>query len=145
LEPSPFNPGWYSHKFKGAGLRYEIGLNIRTGYIVWTNGGYPCGLFSDLKLARESFVLSVDAGERTIGDKGYKDSTFFILRNSRNEDVHKRILSRHETVNKRLKQFQILKHNFRHELAKHPMVFHAVANITQIKLKNGEPLFSVHI
>lgn len=67
---------------KGAGVRYEIGLNIRTGLIVWANGGYPYGHFSDLRLTRESYVHSVDVGERTIGDRGYNDATFFILRNA---------------------------------------------------------------
>lgn len=33
-EPTPFSPKWFSHKFKGPGLRYEVGLCIRTGYIV---------------------------------------------------------------------------------------------------------------
>lgn len=97
LEPSPFNTGWYSHKFKGAGLRYEIGLNIRTGHIVWANGGYPCGIYSDLLLARESYIFSVGAGERTMADKGYKDTIFFILPDDGNQSIHKLIISRHET------------------------------------------------
>lgn len=145
LEPIPFNKGWYSHKFKGAGLRYEIGLNIRTGNIIWAFGGYPCGLYPDLKLARETYVHSVGAGEKTMADKAYKDDNFFILPNDHNHTLHKLIMSRHETVNKRLKQFRILKHEFRHSLDKHPMVFHAVANVTQLMLQNGEPLFTINI
>lgn len=145
LEPSPFSSGWYSHKFHSAGLRYEIGLNIRTGYTVWANGGYPCGLFPDLLLARQSYVYYVCAGERTMADKGYKDDAFFILPNQENASLHEHIMSRHETVNKRMKEFQVLKQAFRHDLAKHPMCFHAVANITQIKFENGEPLYNVKI
>ena len=107
LEPAPFNKGWYSHKFKSAGLRYEVGLNIRTGNMVWTFGGYPCGLFPDLKLAREAYVHSVERGERTMADKAYKDDTYFILPNNvGNRTLHKLIMSRHETVNKRLKQLK---------------------------------------
>lgn len=34
--PDGIDPSYYSHKFKAAGLRYEVGLNIRTGDIVWT-------------------------------------------------------------------------------------------------------------
>ena len=34
LEPSPFDPKWYSHKFKGAGVRYEVGICLKTGWIV---------------------------------------------------------------------------------------------------------------
>lgn len=142
-EPSPFSAKWYSHKFRGPGMRYEIGLNIRSGEIVWTNGGYPCGTYPDLKLAREAYTDSVDIGERTIADKAYRDSRYFILPNKQNKKLHKQIMARHETVNKRMKLFQILKQPFHHNLQKHPMVFRAVANLVQLKLKNGEPLFKV--
>lgn len=143
LEPIPFDKRWYSHKFRGPGIRYEIGLNIRSGDMVWTNGGYPCGDFPDLKLAREAYVFSVNDGELTIADKGYKDDQFFILPNDNNKRTHRRVMARHETVNKRMKQFLILKHPFRNNLRKHPMVFRAVANLVQLMLENGEPLFDI--
>lgn len=143
LEPTPFSSKWYSHKFRGPGIRYEIGLCIRTGKIVWANGGYPCGMFSDLKLAREAYVLSVNDKELTLADKGYKDANFFILPSEQNTVYHNIIMSRHETVNKRIKQFNILKMPFRNHLEKHPLVFYAVINITQFIIENGEPLFSV--
>lgn len=145
LEPSNFNKKWYSHKFKGPGIRYELGLCIRTGSIVWKNGGYPCGEYPDLKLAREAYVLSVNQGEKTMADKGYNDSNFFILPNEVNSRMHKRIMSRHETLNKRIRQFNILSHTYRHDIKKHPMIFHAVVNITQIKIENGEPLFALKL
>lgn len=66
VEPKPSSRGWFSHKFRIAGLRYEIGLNIRTGYMVWVHGGVPCGLFPDLKLARQAFVIMLNEGERAI-------------------------------------------------------------------------------
>ena len=25
-EPSPFDPMWYSHKFKGLGVQYKVGI-----------------------------------------------------------------------------------------------------------------------
>lgn len=142
-EPIIFSRKWYSHKFKGPGLRYEIGLNIRTGDIAWKYGGYPCGEYPDLKLAREVYIHSVNIGEKTLGDKGYRDANFFILPTPNTKDTHGRIMARHETVNKRLKQFKSLSHPFRHDLKKHPMVFDAVVNATQLMLENGEPLFRV--
>lgn len=142
-EPTPFSSRWFSHKFRGPGLRYEIGLCIRSGNIVWKHGGYPCGEYSDLKLAREAYIYSVCRGEYTMADKGYNDAAYFILPNLINQNTHKFIMSRHETVNKRLRHFNILKHTFRNSLDKHPMVFHAVVNITQLVIENGEPLFSV--
>lgn len=142
LEPVPFDPRWFSHKFRGPGLRYEVGLNIRNGNIVWAFGGYPCGEYVDLKLAREAFALAVDDDERAMADKAYSDP-LFITPNIRNSNRHKLIMSRHETVNKRLRQFLILKTEFRHDRRKHPMVFRAVANLTQLMMQNGEPLFNV--
>ncbi len=38
-EDFPENRRWYSHKFNGPGLRYEIALSIKTGDIVWAYGG----------------------------------------------------------------------------------------------------------
>lgn len=142
-EPQPFSTRWYSHKFKGPGLRYEIGLNIRTGDIVWKNGGYPCGEYPDISVARQAYVFFVNDNEKTIADLGYQDEKFFILPKDSYNAIHSRILSRHETVNKRLKQFRVLKVEFRHNIAKHPMVFHAVVNLTQLMLENGSPLFIV--
>lgn len=142
LEPTPFDRRWFSHKFHSSGLRYEVGLNIRTGHIVWAFGGYPCGEYSDLTLAREAFVLAMNNNERAMADKGYADQTCFIQPSIQNNIKHKRIMSRHETVNKRLRQFHILKNVYRHDRQKHPMVFHAVANLTQLMISNGEPLFS---
>lgn len=78
-EPKPFDPKWFSHKFKHAGLRYEIGLSLRKGEIVWAHGGYPCGAYSDLKLARELFVDFLEEKERAVADDGYKDSKILFV------------------------------------------------------------------
>lgn len=142
-EPVPFSAKWYSHKFKGPGLRYEIGLNIKTGDIVWKFGGYPCGDFPDLKLARQSFVCSLMANEKTVADRGYNDANYFILPNAVNSVRHNQIMSRHETINKRIRQFKILKDTFRHNLDLHPQIFHAILNLTQLQILSGEPLYSV--
>lgn len=110
---------------------------------MWYNGGYPCGTYPDLLLARQAYVHGVDEGELTIADKGYKDSNYFLLPNQLNSSQHKYIMSRHETVNKRLRQFKILYVPFRHSLKKHTICFNAVANITELVIENEEPLFSV--
>ena len=77
-EPSPFSRKWFSHKFKAAGLKYEVGLSIETGDIVWASGGIPAGLMNDLALARSNYVNFLEEGETTLADKGYKDSRYFI-------------------------------------------------------------------
>lgn len=145
MEPTPFSVQWYSHKFKGPGLRYEIGICINTGDIVWVNGGYPCGCYSDLKLAREGYTDAVNIGELTMADKGYNDPNYFILPTSSNSDAHNLVMARHETVNKRIRQFNILKNVFRNSIHNHQNIFFAIVNLTQLMIENGNPLFSLNI
>jgi hypothetical protein len=59
------------------------------------------------------------------------------------KEEKKNVRARHETVNKRFKQFGCLHERFRHDAAKHGDVFRAVAVITQLAIENGEPLFGV--
>lgn len=143
MEPSPFSPKWYSHKFHGPGLRYEIGICIRTGDIVWAYGGFPCGEWSDLKLARSTFVLGLREGEKAIADRGYNDLNYFVIPNGENDQKKKEIMARHETLNGRLKTFSCLRERFRHDLLQHPLYFNAVVNLTQMMIEHGEPLYSV--
>lgn len=145
-EPSPFDRMWYSHKLNGPGLKYEIALNIVTGDMVWVFGGLPCGTYaSDLSLARKEFVGELYVGEKVLADKGYQDMNHFI--NSRiypaTAGLQKQILARHETVNGRLKKFNLLNSPFRHTLEFHSVCFYAIANIVQMAIENGEPLFKL--
>ena len=64
---------WFSHKFKGPGLRYIVSIAIHTGDIVHVGGPYPCGAWSDLRIAREEIVPLMNAGEKAIADRGYRD------------------------------------------------------------------------
>jgi hypothetical protein len=84
--------------------------------IVWINGSVPSGSFSDLKLARDAYVHMVDEGEKTIADDSYKDPQYFIYPSLRPHSAakQKEIMSRHETINVRLKQFRVLANKFRH-------------------------------
>jgi len=137
-EPTPFDRKWFSHKFKGPGIRYEIGISIIEGEIVWASGGFPCGEWPDLKIANDLYVRYA-CEELTLADKGYKGRLF----KKAETQFEKRVLARHETLNGRLKQFEILKSRYRHPLRKHPLVFHACVNITQIAIENGETLFNL--
>lgn len=138
-EPQPFNKKWFSHKFNAAGVRYEIGLSIGSGDIVWASGGLPCGEWNDIKVAKNLYVHYA-CKELTLADKGYKCKKFF---KQPSNAMEKRILAKHETVNGRLKQFEILNCRFRHPLKKHPKVFHACINLVQISIDCGEKLFEL--
>lgn len=141
---------WYSHKFKGAGVRYEVGLCIKTGDIVWVSGPYECGTWSDLRIFRDGLLHYLDENERVEADKGYGGDDPEFTRTpggfTRQEGKLVRqaeVRSRHEHVNKRFKQWGVLKKRFRHDLGNHSSVFRAVSVITQLAFSLGEPLTSV--
>jgi hypothetical protein len=143
-EPRPFSTKWFSSKFRGPGLRYKVGLCIRTGHIVWVYSSYPCGEYPDLKLAREAFSHMLGQNEKAIADRGYRDIHFvtpYSCRTERSLRVLKHLLARHETVNKRFKDFVILREIYRHDLDFHIYCFQAVANIVQLNIQHGHPLF----
>lgn len=49
------------------------------------------------------------------------------------------VRARHESANKRFKQFNFLSYLFRHRLSRHSECFFAVANITRVIIKMGNP------
>jgi len=145
-EQRPFNPKWYSHKLNGPGVRYEVGLCLRTGDIVWVNGGVPCGEFPDLRLARDRYLKMIEEGERTVADDGYKDYRFIYPHlYPEFRACLKSIMARHETVNNRMKHWGCLNQCFRHRVKLHPLCFRAVANLTQLMIMLGEELFPVPV
>lgn len=141
-EPMPFNPKWYSHKFKGPGLRYEIASCIRTGLIVWWNGSFPCGSWNDLAIARTKLVKLVLSGEKLLADGGYNDGNqYFVTPSGRHDAIDKQmadVRARHETINGLLKKYSILSNKYRGDLSEHKYIFGAIINIVQICIKCGE-------
>lgn len=147
LEPRPFNSGWFSHKFKGAGVRYEIGIQISTGRLVWAHGPFMAGRFSDLKIFRHGMKKRLEIGEQVIADGTYMDPDVVYPGTVQGpqKGVHAQIRARHETVNARFRNFFVLNHKFRHNVNLHGYCFHAVFNITHLLIDQSDPLFSVTI
>ena len=122
---------------------------IQTGDIVWINGPFPCGNYPDITIFRCGLKQKLlRAKEKAQADLGYRGEprTVIIPNEFDREDIKRLkddVRARHETVNKRLKQFGILKHVFLHDLDKHQPAFEAVAVITQLSIQNGEPLYQV--
>ena len=149
LEPSPFSKKWFSHKFKGPGLRYEIAVGIQLGHIVWTNGPFPAGI-PDINIFRSSLKDKLVEGERVEADKGYRGEPTKIDLPQENtggsEDQVRskaRARSRHETMNARLREWGVLRTTFRHKINRHRGIFRAIIVLSQIKIENGHPLFNV--
>jgi hypothetical protein len=139
----PFWRGWFSHKFKGPGVRYEVGLCIMTGHIVWIHGPFPCGKWPDLKIFRNALKQQLSPGEKVQADLGYCGEPDHIVLPTGVNDIGQNVRARHETVNKRFKQWGILHRVFRHEVSKHQPAFGAVAVVTELAIEHGEELFGV--
>jgi hypothetical protein len=144
-------PKFSSHKFKmKSGLRYEVGLCILTGDIVWINGPYECGMWNDITIFRDALISNLLPLERVEADDGYigehpryvKCPSGFANPTT-TEYMQQRCRNRQETVNKRFKNWGILKQVFRHQekLVEHADIFRAVAVITQLSINEGERLF----
>lgn len=145
-EPTPFSSKWYSHKHNGPGLRYEVGIALTTGWIVWVHGPFPCGQFSDISVYRLGMRDALSAGESVIADGGYKDSTCEKHPKETDpihEQYHCVARARHETCNRRFKQSKVLGERFRHDLSRHSSCFHAVVNLTQLSILYGHSFFEV--
>lgn len=140
----PFWRGWYTYKHKCAGLRYEIGVGIQGGDIVWINGPFPPGAFPDISIFRKALKeVLLEHNEMAEGDRGYRGEPQLVRTPVDGSVMQMRVRSRHETVNKRFKQWGALQKKFYHRLCKHQIVFCAVAVIIQLTIENGEPLFGV--
>ena len=64
---------FHSHKYKfGSALRYEVAVCIRTGELVWINGPYEPGIWSDLSIFRNALLSELEDGERCEADDGYR-------------------------------------------------------------------------
>ena len=61
---------WYILKFKKSGLRYEVGICIITGDIVWANGPYEPGVHNDIMIFRDSIKSHLGFAERVEADDG---------------------------------------------------------------------------
>jgi hypothetical protein len=95
----------------------------------------------------------IPAGEKVHADLGYVGEPDCIVAPMDVEanDVGGReaqaiaaaIRARHESVNKRLKQFEVLKRVFRHDVQHHQPAFMACAVVTQVTIERGEPLYAV--
>lgn len=148
------NKKFYSHKFNTAALDYELGISIFSQRCVWVAGPYAAGtpdisIFrARLKQKMASLRALRGVMHRILADRGYRGERDYIsVPNSFDSEALRyfkgRALSRHESFNGRLKNFDCLQDRFRHSIRKHKMCFNSGVVIVQISLENGSPLFIV--
>lgn len=144
-EPSDFNSKWWSHKLNTAGLRYEIGVCIQSSLINWAFGPFPCGRYPDDIIFRLELKHKLGDNEVVIADKGYTDEKRVLsgLTNDGDGSLAKLIRARHQIGNKRIKQFNVMSHRYRHNRDHHYLYFFAVVHLTQLSFQCNEPLFNI--
>ena len=138
---------FFSHKFRHAGFRYEIGVNIQTGDICWTNGPFKCGKWPDVKIFRRDLKHLLAQGEMVETDNGYPDvkcRTADMVLNRDDDRAKSRARFRHESINADLKDFGCLKQVWRHPLEKHVIAFNSCTFLLQLYYRMcGGPKFQV--
>ena len=140
---------FHSFKFKKSALRYEVALCIKTGWICHWYGPFEPGMYNDEMIFKMGLALCLEDGERVETDRGYRGSApskvkcpGHLCTDPEQEKMTAHVRSRQETINKRMKQWNILVAPYRHDIHEHQNVFAAVAVITQLSIER-EPLFSV--
>jgi len=148
-EPTPWSSIWWSHKFNGPGLRYELTICIATGWIVAYNGPFECGSWPDIKIFRSRLKRMLGRTEKVVADRGYRGDPRVVIPDQARDEVHLEEMNtaraRHETVNGRLKTWKSMSTRIRFAKEKHHLVFRAVAVIEQIKIMNGKPPFQCDV
>jgi len=149
-EPWPFDKKWYSQKFNGPAVKYEVGVCIKTGHIVWASGPFV-GSASDGTIFAEGLgngiLMDDEDVEVDAGYKGHAKMKSPTVAKSRIDRKQKsQVRGRHENVNGRLKTYNVLNIPFRHlnprgdVMRKHGLCFDSVAVITQLKFNNNDSL-----
>lgn len=70
-EPRPFSTKWFSQKFKGPAVKYEIGIDILSGNCVLVHGPFKGGT-NDVTIFRSALKDLIPQGKFAITDKGYR-------------------------------------------------------------------------
>jgi len=93
-------------------------------------------------------MMYLEPGEMVDADEGYEGEEMYIripsdfVEGSPEAIEHQRNRARHETMNRRLKTFNVLHQTYRHHLDDHGSVLRAVAVLVQLGIKHGGmPLF----
>jgi hypothetical protein len=139
-----------SHKYAGkSALHYELGVSILGGDLVWIQGPYPAGKYIDIAIFSKVLHHFLDPGEQVKADEGYVGHPDKIkcpqnVGNTAEKWVmQERVRVHHKMLNRRLKNWGILSHVYRHNIMWHSYVFRACAVVTKLTIKNGEPIFKV--
>jgi hypothetical protein len=157
------NSKWYSHKHNGVGVLYEVVVDLCEDKILWTAGPKPASMLDitffcggtqvSTNLYENEATWDVNAlyfqipeGKKLIGNSGYKVelskiSTTVHAHSAEVKEFFARAKSWQETINTRLKSFNVLSCCFRHgkgvenKLRLHQTGFEAICVLVQYDLE----------
>jgi len=141
------NTKFYSHKFKGPALDYEIAIHLYENKVVWVNSPFNA-LKHDITIFRSALKGKIPKGKLVVADLGYRGEKGIVaIPNSHDtwevQEFKGRARARQESFNKKIKNYKVLTEKFRHGVEKHKMCFEACCVLGQYQLENGSPLFEV--
>ena len=102
-----------------------------------------------MQLAERSFVTLLLPNERVVADKIYTSNKTFIgppkKGNHKYGNLLKKVMARHENINKRMKDYESVKKRWRHDWRKHNLTVLAIGLIVQLRILSGEPMADVSL
>ena len=132
--------------FLRSSLKGDVDCGTRLGWIFLPeiSFGLTDPMLLESILTSKFFALAVEADDGYIGEAPQKVKCPGCASNlTENQAMQNRVRSRHESLNGRLKNWEILMSMYRHDIMEDGNVFRAVAVITQISINAGKQLFEV--
>ena len=144
------NKALYSFKFNGPALRYEVALSLLSNDIVWINGPFCPGDWTDLEIFRFNLMHQLEPGERIEADNGYiGEAPRYVVcpacctTKSEELAVMRRVEGRHEAMNRHIKNWKCMKGIFDvkgtpvEKMEKHGALFWACVIVKQVSMQMG--------
>ena len=151
FESWPWSKRMFSKKFNGPGVKYDVGVCIKTGHIVWLDGPFVASA-SESTIFKNGLGQHICEDEKVEVDSGPKGDSRLVQPHVGNDSKERKqksvVRGRQEGVNGRMKVYSVLTNHFHHMkdgrenmMNAHGLCFKAVAVITQLKISTGEPIF----
>jgi hypothetical protein len=142
-EQRPFSTDYSSHKRGGKpAANYELGLCSWTDRIGWIKGPTKPGVMNDFQVFRRELMGALPEGRKVLGDDIYVGAPEYVITKNDLDQYEiaqwkNRLLARHENLNKRFKDFKVLREEFEHGVDNHGYAFYACATVISYGLDNG--------
>lgn len=119
-----------------------MALSIQTGSKVSVNGLFLCGAYPGIKNFKSNICEQLVPGEKVICDRWYT-ARECVNRVQGGEGLSSALLACHETLNGKLKNFNLLSTTLRCNVRINSPFLHGIVNLTQKMMEDGEGLFNV--